>query len=261
MVAVKTRGFLLGVALVTLGACATASAPAKARDLTLAEHENLSRALEPLLAAAGLWRSPVDGCAALYSVLDADTIGVAVVPHAPCRVKVVVTGGALARIDRSTLRALLAHELAHMQLGHPDARHARSEAQKQQGQEVKAVSRAGSKAASLIPGVGGLISKGIGTARKAATTAMEMHGDAYLPEEEQAADAMAVTLLNQAEGSSCHALSRLLTERLRSPDEDAWTLWLHEHPVSAERIEILAVGCPGTAALRGVLSSALLPPV
>ncbi len=97
-----------------------------------------------------------------------------------------------------------------MQLGHPDARQARAEAQKQTEKEVKTVSSAGSKAASLIPGVGGLVSKGIGTARKAATAAMEMHGNAYLPEEEQAADAMAVTLLNQAEASSCRALSRLL---------------------------------------------------
>ncbi len=56
VVAVRPRDLLLGVALVTLGACATASAPAKARDLTPAERDGLSQVLEPLLTAAGLWR-------------------------------------------------------------------------------------------------------------------------------------------------------------------------------------------------------------
>lgn len=242
----RSRDLLLGVMLVILGGCATASAPVKARDLTPAERDSLARVLEPLLIAAGLWQSSVGGCAALYSLLDADTVGVSVTPHAPCRVKAVLTEGALARTDRASLRALLAHELAHMQLGHPEARQARAEAQKQTQKEVKAVSSAGSKAVSLIPGVGGWVSKGIGTARKAATAAMEMHGNPYLPEEEQAADGMAVTLLNQTEASSCRALTSLLTERLRTPDENAWSLWLHAHPVSAERIDALAAPCSGT---------------
>jgi Zn-dependent protease with chaperone function len=245
VVAVRMRDLLLGVALVALGACATASAPAKARELTPAEGASVSQALEPLLTAAGLWRAS-DGCAAVYGLLDADPVGVALTPHAPCRVKVVLTEGALARTDRESLRALLAHELAHLELGHPEARQARVEAQKQTQEGVKAVSRAGSKAVSLIPGVGGWISKGIGTARKAATAAMEMHGNPYLPEEEQAADAMAVTLLNQTEASSCRALRSLLEERLRAPGENAWSLWIHVHPVSAERIDALAAPCPGT---------------
>jgi Zn-dependent protease with chaperone function len=242
--AVSTRDVLLGVVLVALGACATASAPAKARELMPAERASVSQALEPLLTAAALWRGSADGCAAVYSLLDADPVGVAVTPHAPCRVKVVLTEGALARTDRASLRALLAHELAHMHLGHPEARQARAEAQKQTQQGVKAVSSAGSKAVSLIPGVGGWISKGIGTARKAATAAMEMHGNPYLPQEEQAADTMAVTLLNRTEASSCRALRSLLEERLRAPRDDAWTLWVQQHPVSAERIEALAAPWP-----------------
>jgi predicted Zn-dependent protease len=76
---------------------------------------------------------------------------------------------------------------------------------------------------------------------------MEMHANAYLPEEEQAADAMAVTLLNGAEASSCGALVSLLEARLRAPDEDAWELWLHAHPVSTERIEALVGPCPDPA--------------
>jgi predicted Zn-dependent protease len=75
---------------------------------------------------------------------------------------------------------------------------------------------------------------------------MEMRGNPYLPEEEQAADAMAVALLNGAEASSCGALVGLLEARQKAPDEDAWEPWLHAHPVSAERIQALAEPCPAT---------------
>ena len=82
------------VALLALGACSTVPAPVKARDLTPAERDSLSQVLEPLLIAAGLRRGSVDGCAALYSLLEAESVGVAVTPHAPCRAKVVLTEGA-----------------------------------------------------------------------------------------------------------------------------------------------------------------------
>jgi len=238
------RELVLGVALISLAACATVPAPAKPRALTPAERDGLSQTLEPLLTTAGLWRGPADGCAADFGVLEGDLVGVVLMPHAPCRVRLILTEGTLTRLDRATLRALLAHEIAHMQLSHPDARQARADAREQTEKEVKTASRAASTAASFIPGVGGLVSKGIGTARKAVTTAMEMQGTPYLPEEEQAADAMAVTLLNEAEPSSCRALVSLLEERLRAPDEDAWKVWLHAHAVSAERISELAGLCP-----------------
>ena len=145
--------------------------------------------------------------------MEEDLVAVVLMPHAPCRVRLILTEATLARLDRATLRALLAHEIAHMQLGHPDARQARADAQKQTEKKVKTASGAASKAASFIPGVGGLVSKGIGTTRKGVTAAMEMQGTPYLPEEEQAADAMAVTLLNEVEASSCRALASLLEER------------------------------------------------
>ena len=184
------------------------------------------------------------GAPPTFGVVEADVIAVVLTPHAPCRVRLVLTEVTLTRLDRATLRALLAHEIAHMQLSHPDARQARADAQKQTEKKIKTASSAASKAVSFIPGVGGLVSKGIGTARKGVTAAMEMAGTPYLPEEEQAADAMAVTLLNEAEPSSCHALVGLLEERLRKPDEDAWAPWIHAHPVTAERIEALAGPCP-----------------
>ena len=241
------RELVLGVALVSLAACAIASGPPKPRAVTPAERDSLSQVLEPLLTAAGLWRGPADGCAADFGVVEGDVVAVVLMPHAPCRVRLILTQGTLARLDRATLRALLAHEVAHMQLSHPDARQARADAQKRTEKEVKTASRAASTAASFIPGVGGLVSKGIGTARKGVTAVMEMGGNPYLPEEEEAADAMAVTLLNEAEASSCRALSSLLDARLRAPEQEVWTAWLHVHPVSAERIEALGGSCPGAA--------------
>ena len=247
----RFRGFgagmrALALALVScaFAACATTPDASKPRDVTPAERDSLSQVLEPLLTAAGLWRGPVDGCAATFVVVEGEPIGVEVMPHAPCRVKLVLTDGALTRLDRATLRVVLAHELGHLQLGHEDARQARAEERKKTEKEVKSASKAASKAASFIPGVGGWVSKGIGTTRKVATAAMEAQGNAYLGEEERAADAVAVTYLNEVESSGCGALVTLLAERLRDSAEDAWILWLHEHPVSTERVEALAAPCP-----------------
>ena len=171
-----------------------------------------------------------------------------VTPHAPCRVKLVLTEGTLTRLDRATLRAVLAHDLAHLQLGHPEARQQREEERKQTEKQVGVGHRRGRRRPrSFIPGVGGLVGKGIGTAKKAATAAMEAHGNPYLPEEERAADALTVTYLSQAEPCGC-AFATVLRERLRSSSEDAWTLWVHQHPVSAERVAALAEPCPEGAA-------------
>ncbi|HEX2501264.1 MAG TPA: M48 family metalloprotease [Methylomirabilota bacterium] len=256
------RELVLGLSLWAAAGCAASQPSAKVGELTPAQRDSLSQILEPLLTAAGLWRGPADGCAAVFGVLEGDTIAVALMPHAPCRVRLVLTQGTLTHLDRATLRALLAHEIAHMQLGHPDARQARADAQKQTEQGVKSASRAASKAVSLIPGVGGLISQGIGTARKATTFAMEMRGNPYLAEEEQAADTMAVRFLNDGELDSCWALADLLEARLRDPGADPWEPWLQGHPVSAERIEALAAPCPRAAspANPGAVASAIEVP-
>lgn len=58
----------------------------------------------------------------------------------------------LTALDRAKLRALLAREIAHMQLSHAEARQARADAKKQTEKQVKTASGAASKAASFIPG-------------------------------------------------------------------------------------------------------------
>jgi hypothetical protein len=60
-----------------------------------------------------------------------ELVGVDLLPDAPCRVRLILTEGTLTRLDSAALRARLAHEIAHMQLGHPDARQARADTQKQ----------------------------------------------------------------------------------------------------------------------------------
>jgi hypothetical protein len=235
---------VLGAASVALAACATGPQTGKPRDLTPAERDSVSQTLEPLLAAAGLWRGPQDGCAAAFALAPDEVIGVEVIPHAPCRVKLVLTEATLTRLDRATLRVVIAHELGHLQLSHEEARQARAEERLKTEKNIKTASSAASKAAGLIPGVGGWVSKGIKTGRKAATAAMEAQGNAYLGEEERAADDRAVTYLNEVEASGCRALVTLLAERLRDSAEPAWTPWLHEHPVSTERIAALDAPCP-----------------
>jgi hypothetical protein len=234
----------LGLALLAVSACATAPTFEKPHDPTPKDRARLSEALEPLLIGAKLWHGPDDGCPASFGIVDGDVVALALAPHAPCRVRLVLIHGTLNRLDLAQLKALLAHEIAHMQLEHYDARQARADARKETQKNVKTATGAVSKAVSFIPGIGGFISQGIGTARKAATTAMEMQGTPYLPEEEQAADAMAAALLNAAEASSCHALVGLLEERFRKPDEEAWAPWEDAHPVTEERLAALAAPCP-----------------
>ena len=242
------RWTALGLALVALAGCATRAAPPKPRELTPAEHDRASDALEPLLMAANLWHGPADGCAAAFGAVEGDVVGVSLTPSAPCRVRLVLTTGALTRLDHETLRAVLSHEMAHMQLGHADALQARVEAKRQTEQGVKTASRAASKAVGFIPGIGGFISQGIGATRQIASAAMEMQGTPYLPEEETTADAMAVTLLNESEPLGCRALVAVLEERLRTPDDPAWSPWAHAHPVSAERVEADGAACPDPTA-------------
>jgi Zn-dependent protease with chaperone function len=237
------RPIALAVALIAIAGCATAARSPKTRELTAAERDRASEALEPLLAAANLWHGPADGCAAVFSAVDGDVVGAAVTPHAPCRVRLVLTTGTLTRPDHALLRAMLSHEIAHMQLGHADALQARVDAKKQTEQGIKTASRAASKAVGFIPGIGGFISSGIGASRQVATAAIEMQGNPYLPEEESAADAMAVTLLNATEPLGCHALIALLEERQRAPDDQAWAPWVHVHPVSAARVEAIRAVC------------------
>ena len=86
---------------------------------------------------------------------------------------------------------------------------------------------------------------------------MEMHGNPYLPEEEQAADATAVGYLNEAEAASCRSLAGPAGRALRAPDETPWVPWLHAHPVSAERVEALAGAVPAASpANPGAVASA-----
>ena len=234
----------LGLFLLLLFGCAAPSRQSKPRELTPSERDRTSEALEPLLTAANLWHGEADGCAAAYAAVEGDLVGVALTPHAPCRVRLILTTGALTRLDRATLRALLSHELAHMQLGHADALQARAETKKQTEQGVKTASRAASKAVGFIPGIGGFISSGIGATRQVATAVMEHEGNPYLPEEEDAADGMAVALLNESEPIGCQALIVLLEERLHAPEDAAWAPWVHAHPVSAQRIEAASARCP-----------------
>jgi hypothetical protein len=242
-VSLARRLLALGAVLAVLTACATSSKPGKPRELTPAERASLSGTLEPLLIAAGLWRGPADGCAAAYGVVEGEPIVILVTPHAPCRVRLVLTEGALTKLDRESLGVVLAHDLAHLQLGHPEARQQREEERKQTEKQVKTATGAAKKGVSFIPVVGGFIGKGISTAQKATTAAMEAHGNPYLPEEEHAADAETMKYLGQAGASEC-ALASVLRARLRSSSEDAWTLWVHQHPVTADRVAALAGPCP-----------------
>jgi hypothetical protein len=236
----------VAVALGAVAACATAPDPAKTRELTAAEQAAVSEVLVPLLAAAGLWQAAGPGCPIKFEPVDTDGVDVELTPHAPCRVRLTLGRAALG-LERDSLRALLAHELAHLQLGHPDARLTREKSREETQKSVRAARKADTKGLGFIPGVGGLIGKGVGAAGKAADAAAALAAHAYLPEEERAADVLAGTLLDAAGPGGCRALTALLEARLRAPDDAAWTPWITEHPVDAGRSSAFADACQEVA--------------
>lgn len=240
------RALGLALALGAVAACATAPDPAKTQELTAAEQAAVSEALIPLLTTAGLWQASSPGCPIKFEPVDTEGVDVELTPHAPCRVRLELGRAALG-LDRDSLRALLAHELAHLQLGHPDTRLAREKSREETQKNVRTARKAASKGLGLIPGVGGLIGKGVGAAGKAADAAAALAAHAYLPEEERAADALAGTLLDAAGPGGCRALTALLEARLRAPDDAAWTPWTTEHPVDAGRVEAFAGACKEVA--------------
>jgi hypothetical protein len=119
-----------------------------------------------------------------------------------------VTSGAL-KLPRAEVRALVAHGLAHVQLGH--ARTTRRSATR--------LGQAGAPAGSEL--------------RK------------HTPEEEAAADRFAARLLNSVSldpgGPDCLALSTVLERAV--VDKDGWREWTEMHPTAPTRVEAARRAC------------------
>lgn len=213
-------GLLGALGAIVLGGCEStppkppaASSTAAPREATDDERFKVSAALAPLLRTSGMWRGPEDGCAVALGVLPRSSINMGVAPHPQCRFGLLVTEGALQRLPPEEMRAALAHELGHVELGHFGARRARRQV------ERGAMMQRGAQAAAFR---------------------------AYDREEERAADGWAAQLLNQlpGDGTRCRALVALLQRLEREGQRPEYFNWLSTHPSPGARLQALAEVCP-----------------
>ena len=119
----RSRLGALLVLLTLLSGCASAPAT-RGRAATPDETRGVERALVPLLAVLDPPLAP--GCPIALGIVPARTINAGIglaQPKAGCQSLVLlVTEGTLRRLTLDMLRAILAHELGHVRLGHLEAR-------------------------------------------------------------------------------------------------------------------------------------------
>jgi Zn-dependent protease with chaperone function len=191
--------------------CATAPAPQPAvtqRMPNQAEVEVLDRAVGPLVQELGYVVSPGPvGCKAGVTIFQWPGINAGITDggrSVPCTYFTVgVTEGALQRLPVDMLRAMLAHEIGHVRLGHFEAR-----------------KRRGEVAAILMP-----------VAR------------AFDREQEAEADRFAVELLRKLEPRYRGACMALVYVLAILAEERAGAQWLATHPSPDRRADTARVGC------------------
>ena len=110
-------------AAVVMAAGCSAAVRHKARVPTVAEIDLLQQAVRPLLGALGNLPAELNGpCPIEVGVVESPSINAGVSPGRPSgrctALTLIVTEGLLRRLPLPMLRAVLAHELAHVQLGH-----------------------------------------------------------------------------------------------------------------------------------------------
>ena len=237
------------VSLLAAGCATTPPQPTpprpKVRDATPEERETISHALVPLLITSGIWTGPADGCAAALGILTSNAINLAVGPNAKCKFSLGITEEALRVLPPDELRAGLAHEIGHVQLGHFAARRERRAAERKTRDEIN---EKNSKAAVVgaIPVIGPLLAIGVAGTQMVTDPDIEGQYRAYDREEELAADRYGQDLLELVIGRvrACQAEVALLERLVQAKASRPWAAWLSTHPQPADRLKEAQAHCP-----------------
>ena len=238
------------VSLLASGCATTAPEPTpprpKVRDATPEERETVGRLLVPLLITSGMWTGPADGCAAALGILTSNAINLAVGPNARCKFSLAITEEALKILPPDELRAGLAHELGHVQLGHFAARKERRAAEKKTRDEISEKSNTAGAAVTAIPIIGSLLAIGVAGTQMVTESSIEGEYRAYDREEELAADRYGHDLLELVVGRvrACEAEVALLDRLVQARASRPWAAWLGTHPKPADRLKEAREHCP-----------------
>jgi Zn-dependent protease with chaperone function len=253
---------LIALALVAAG-CATAARPrpepVKVRPANTEETRKIARAIIPLLIALDypFERTPEgfrmkEGCRVSLGILVTSRINAAVAPgqSSPCvHFRLLVTETALAALPERELRAIMAHELGHVHLGH----FARAEDRKQIQENWQKGVRAVGEAAAHVPilGLPALVAlMGVNAVAGAGT---EVAIRSFKREDEAEAEQFAAALLRRVAGRqalpACLGLAELF-ERLGADGQTRSAEWLSTHPSPGRRAETIRNECERAAAAQ-----------
>jgi Zn-dependent protease with chaperone function len=247
----RSRCLVLGLLSFLVAACATTPpAPSpprpKVRDATPEERATIARLLVPLLITSGMWTSPADGCAAALGIISSNAINLSTGPNAQCKFSLGITEEALRVLPSDELRAGLAHEIGHVQLGHFAARKERRAAEKKARDDLGDKSTTAGAAVTAIPVIGPLLAIGVAGAHAATESSIQSEYRAYDREEELAADQYGQALLELVIGRvrACEAEVAILERLVEARGASPWSAWLNTHPRPADRLKEAKERCP-----------------
>ena len=247
---------LAALALVTLG-CVTARPTARPgiREATDAEKQRIDEALRPLVVAldyprVGSAAGANSRCLIGLRVVQVSAINAGVGPGRaePCvHFQLALTEGALASLTPRELRAVLAHELGHVHLGH----FARAEDRRRSEAAWSRRKSALADALAVVPIIGAPASVALAGVDIVSSAAHQTMLRAFSREDERAADEFAVSLLDRVSGADgCLALAEAFERLPQSGRPSVWE-WRSTHPSPERRAERVRAACQ---------SAILLPP-
>jgi len=206
----------------------------------------IGRLIVPLLVTSGMWTGSADGCAAVLGIRPVQTINLAVGPNSRCKFSLAITEGALAVLSPDELRAALAHEIGHVQLGHFAARKERRAEEKKKRESIAEKGTTAGAAVTAIPVIGPLLAIGVAGTQAAAETNVESEYRAYDREEESEADKYGRDLLELTIGRAraCEGEVALLERLTQARAAAPYAAWLSTHPAPAERLAVAKARCP-----------------
>jgi Zn-dependent protease with chaperone function len=249
MLACMRRASLLLIGVLLGSGCASTLPPPPRptiRDATSEEREAIERLLVPLLITSGIWTGRADGCAAALGILPSTAINLSVGPNSKCKFLLVITEEAYKVLPPDELRAALAHEIGHVQLGHFTARKERRAAEKKARDEIQDKATTAGAVVTAIPIIGPILAIGVAGTQAATDTRVEVEYRAYDREEEHAADRFGHDLLELVIGRvrACHAEVALLDRLTQARSSRPWSDWLSTHPRPSDRLKDVRELCP-----------------
>ena len=167
--------------------------------------------------------------------------------HAKCKFSLGITEEALRILPPDELRAGLAHEIGHVQLGHFTARKERRAAEKKTRDEMSEKSTTTGAAVTAIPIIGPLLAIGVAGTQIVTDSSVQSEYRAYDREEENAADRYGQDLLELIIGRvrACQAEIALLARLEAAKTSRPWAAWLSTHPKPEDRLKEAKEHCPG----------------